>query len=286
MNKMIYIAAVAALCGACTSSKVITQTFNSVIVMDVEPVIEAFSISSHTDTDSKEASAQKVYSFIYDSEGNLVTEAYLNVDSTATALWELKEISGDEYHMVCVTFAESAQGKPYAIEGKSNVHTLKVHQNIDHYFNHDGSPIGVACEKVVIGKTDTVKVSLFPVSAQVNVIYAVPEILVDVADTLVRFQLNTNTDIAFKEGEPVFTNPEEVIIQVSQGDSKTCVLMPSDSLSYKATYNVDENIVCEFAHDIIQIEKGLHYIATIDWNNKTVAFEESSTVVENPELVE
>ena len=286
MNKIIYIAAVAALCGACTSSKVITQTFNSVILMDVQPVIEAFNIPTHTDTDIKDASAQKVYSFIYDSEGNLVTEADFNLDAATTALWEINEIPGEEYHMVCVTFAEYAQGKPYVIEGKSNVHTLKVHQNIGHSYDNERSFIGVACEKVQVGKTDTVKVSLFPVSAQVDVIYSEKEIPAEVVDTLVTFQLKPNIDIIFKEGEPAFTNPDEMIIQLSRGDSITCFVLPSDSLSYKATYNVDENMVCEFAQDIILVEKGQHYKATIDWNDKTVSFDSFSTVDSNPESVE
>ena len=42
MKKIIYLAAFAVVSGACTSSKIITKTFNTVIELNTLPVAEAF----------------------------------------------------------------------------------------------------------------------------------------------------------------------------------------------------------------------------------------------------
>lgn len=287
MKKIIFLlAAVAALCGACTSSKNITQTFNSVIEVDAGQVAGTMEEPSQAEADIKDDSAQKVYTFLYDSEGNVVLDADMDISSTAVALWEVNEIPAGEYHLVCISFAQSEQRQLYAIEGKSNMSTLKVHQNIDQTFYPDMSQLGTACEKIVIGESDTIKVSLFPASARVNVIYPVSDEVAEPSDTLVAFRLRTNTDVNFTEGEPSFSNPEEMIIPMSSGDSKSCLVFPSESFSYKVSYNLDENRVLEFASDTLKVEKGLQYTASIDWCNKTVVFENTSTGNDNPESVE
>ena len=276
MKKIIYLAAFAVVSGACTSSKIITKTFNTVIELNTLPVAEAFAPLFDGNYDMDEGSQLKVSSLLYDAEGNVILDADQVLDGYTSVCWGLNEIPGGEYSLVSVSFVESEGKALYTIEGRSNWNTLVLRNNSDLSFNSKSSLLGIAFQTITIGNEDTVKVALTPASAYVGVQYQKAAPISEPDDTTVIFTMTANMTVDFKEGQPMYSDPGIISVQVNPGDYKSYFVLPSELLNCSASYTSGEEGVKALESVDAPVVAGNSYIAVIDWINKTLSIDQQT----------
>ena len=178
-----------------------------------------------------EGSQLKVSSLLYDAEGNVILDADQVLDGYTSVCWGLNEIPGGEYSLVSVSFVESEGKALYTIEGRSNLNTLVLRNNSDLSFNSKSSLLGIAFQTITIGNEDTVKVALTPASAYVGVQYQKAAPISEPDNTTVIFTMTANMTVDFKEGQPMYSDPGIISVQVNPGDYKSYFVLPSELLN-------------------------------------------------------
>lgn len=281
MKKLIYLAAVAALFGACTSSKEIPVTSNVTIEIDARPVIDAFAAWQKGELDMYEGSSLGIYCFIYDMDGNLVEKGEGMLDDYSISSWTLEGMQDGEYQIVAVSYASDDEYSAYEINGSPRLETLEIYQNFYQSFYTNWSCLGMAFNKITIGEDDIIKISLEPACAYVQVTYRKMINIDDDRVDGVSFWMKSNLCMKFKNDAPYYTNELGVdyyytssVDMPSEGYSgvrQVLFLLPSDDMNFQASYDMGEEHILEFGKASTSIIAGEQYEFEVDCPNQTIS---------------
>lgn len=286
MKKFIYLAVFAAVLGACTSSKEISVKNNVTIEIDSRPVIDSFTAWRKGDLDMYEGSSLGIYCFVYDEEGNLVGKAEDSFDDYTIASWTLEGVPSGEYHIVSMSFASTDEYEAYVIEEDQSLETLEIYQNFFDTFYSSWACLGLSYDKVEVGDGKTIKVDLEPACAYISLNF---KNMISINDGIadgVAFWMKNNRYVDFQDGEPDFSNQLSMHNYYTTSASmpsdeytgvyKALFLLPSESMSYQASYLLGEEHYEEFALGSMSVEAAEQYVVIVDCPEKTISVETKS----------
>ena len=295
MKKLIYLAAVAAIFGACTSSKEIPVASNVTIEIDARPVIDEFAAWQKGELDMYEGSSLGIYCFVYDMDGNLVEKGEGMLDDYSISSWTLEGMQDGEYQIVAVSYASVDEYSAYEINGSSRLETLEIYQNFYQSLYTNLSCLGMAFNKITIGEDDVIKISMEPACAYVEVTYRNMIHIDDSRVDGVSFWMKANRFVEFKDDAPYYTNELGVdTYYVSSVDMpsgtysgirEAFFLLPSDDMYYQASYNMGEEVLLEFGKASTSIVAGEQYEFVVDCPNQTISVQTRATSASSSEYV-
>lgn len=298
MKRIILLAAIAAILGACTSSKEITVTSNVTIEIDTRTVLEPFTPWSQGGFDMWDGSMLGVYCFFYDMDGNLVESGNGLFDEYVVAEWDVESLPHGEYQVVAVSFASDDEISSYAIKDYNDIESLKIYQNTYNARYSNWSCLGVAYQKVHIGGGDVIRLELEPAGSFVNLTYKNMVAISDKRVDGVKFYMKANDIFGYENGGyPTYsTQLAQNSYYITSSDMPSgdytgiyeiLFLLPCESMQIEAAYLMGEESILYFGETDITIKAGKQYEITIDCPNKTISTQTKSSassegVCQNP----
>lgn len=295
MKKLIYLAAVAVLIGACTSSKEITVASNVTVQIDTRPVIEAFTPWNEKGLDMYDGTKLSIYCYFYDMEGNLVEKGAGQIADYAVASWNIEGLSRGDYQVLCVSFAEDDESSSYSLMNTSRLDSFEISQEYYTTFYSNWSCLGLAYEKVTIGDEASIALSLEPACAYVRVDYSDMTLINDGKADGASFWFKGNANLNFRNGAVHYytelsTNGYYTTnASMPEGDYtgiyETFFFLPNANMEYKAFYLFGEEEYNEFGTGTLAIEAGKQYKFDIDCPSQTITVETTSKSAAVPEYL-